>query len=329
MGVVLNMNTLRTIMYIACLAFLISCKNKPAQSQLKNTNFTFTTTDSIKLPVKVAGQGSPCMFVPGGPGGGYLSFEQLGGKNLEKTLTMIYMDQRGSGSAQNARDYSMDRVLKDMDEVRAKLGIDKMYLMSHSFGGVILTNYAKKYPEHVKGLILANSTLYFFSPQMLTEQLEFGYKLLGTDTVIKTKNTDSLADANMLVRQKLSKKHIAYKFLTDSISTIVALDKLDEKYPRTNDFAIKMLGPILDKKSKMLYPEYFKDYTPMSATIGVPTLIINGGKDHAIGPDHYKLFKFPDALVTQINGGHLLYYEQNQAFVKAVQQFIERVDSRR
>jgi len=53
------------------------------------------------------------MFVPGGPGGGYLSFEQLGGKNLERSLTMIWMDQRGSGTAQNAKDYSMERMLMD------------------------------------------------------------------------------------------------------------------------------------------------------------------------------------------------------------------------
>lgn len=307
---------------VLCVFIFCSCSNTQQNSQFPNTKFTFLTSDHIKLPVKVAGKGEACMFVNGGPGGGYISFEKLGGSSLEKSLTMVYMDQRGSGSAQNASNYSMERMLTDMDEVRAKLNIDKMYLMSHSFGGVLLINYAKKYPQHVKGLILANSSLYFFSPQSLKDQLLFGYKLLGTDTIIKTNNRDSLADANMVLRKKMSQKHVAYKLLTDSIKTIVALDKLDSIYPRTNDFAFAILGPVLDKRKKMIYPEYFKDYTPLSATIKAPTLIINGTKDHAVGPKHYKLFKFPNQTVVQINGGHLLYYEENQKFVDAVNKFV-------
>ncbi len=41
-------------------------------------------------------------------------------------------------------------------------------------------------------------------------------------------------------------------------------------------------------------------------------------KDHNIGPDHYKLFRFPNQRVQVIDGGHLLYYEMNDAFLKAI-----------
>lgn len=51
--------------------------------QLKNRSFTYLTSDQIKTPVTVSGAGYPCMFVPGGPGGGFRSFEKLGGANLE------------------------------------------------------------------------------------------------------------------------------------------------------------------------------------------------------------------------------------------------------
>ena len=160
--------------------------------KLTDTNFTFITSDHIKIPIKIAGSGIPCMFIPGGPGGGYRSFEQLGGNKLEKFLTMIYADQRGSGSAQNATDYSMDRILKDIDELRSKLHIDRMYLISHSFGGIILVRYALKYPQHVKGIILANSTLHFFNTESMTEQIRYGYGLLGKDTIIRNHNVDTL-----------------------------------------------------------------------------------------------------------------------------------------
>ncbi|HEX3757883.1 MAG TPA: alpha/beta fold hydrolase [Kofleriaceae bacterium] len=42
---------------------------------------------------------------------------------------------------------------------RARQLANQIYLLSHSFGGVIAFRYIEKYPEHVRGLILANSTL--------------------------------------------------------------------------------------------------------------------------------------------------------------------------
>lgn len=304
---------------------ILSAVNSVAQ-QPANISFTFTTSDNIQLPVKVSGNGAPCMFVPGGPGDSYISFEQLGGNHLEKYLTMIYMDQRGAGSAQNAADYSMDRMLKDMDEVREKLHIPKMYLLSHSFGGILLVNYAKKYPQHVLGLILTNSTLHFLNPQSMAESFRYGYNLLGKDTAITSTKQDTLFAADAQLRQKMRKAHVAYKFLTDSIQTIALLDKLDSLHPRTNDFAYKVLGPVIDKSQKMIYSEYYKDYTTLTTQISAPVLVINGTHDHAVGPDHYKHFKFPHQKTVQINGGHLLYYEENKKFVEAVQDFVRTVN---
>jgi proline iminopeptidase len=305
------------------LAFWSVAARREQSKPVDSKQFTFLTSDHVKIPVNVSGKGYPCMFVPGGPGGGYRSFEQLGGNKLESFLTMIYMDQRGSGSAQNAKDYSMDRILQDMDELRAKLHIEKMFLLSHSFGGVILINYAKKYPQHVKGIILVNSTLHFLNTESLLEQIKYGYGLLGKDTVISDHSLQSLSSVQVTLRQRLSKKHLAYKLLTDSVNTIKALDKIDSIYPRINDFAYKILGPVIDKNASMLYPEYFKNYTTLTAAIRVPVLIITGTKDHAIGINHYHLFKFPHQTIVKINGGHLLYAEQNEAFVKAVNQFID------
>ena len=236
---------------------------------------------------------------------------------------MIWMDQRGSGDAQNAKDYSMDRILNDMDEVRARLNIDQMYLMCHSFGGVIQINYAKKYPQHVRGLIFVSSTLHFFGPDVLKEQIEYGYSLIGKDTILPNVSREDLLVGDMLVRKEMSKKRVAYKFLTDSIQTIVELDKMDSLHPRTNDFGYAVVGPILDSTRKMLYPVYFDDYTPLTATIKAPTLVITGTNDHATGLNHYQLFNFPNQTTVRVEGGHLLYHEQTDQFVKAVSDFVK------
>lgn len=301
---------------------MTACQPKNTRIQLTGKDTTILTSDSVQLVVKVAGQGYPCIFVHGGPGGGFISFEKMGGKNLEQCMTMVYYDQRGSGSSQNAADYSLDRMVQDIEELRLQLKLDKVYLLSHSFGGIIAYNYASKYPEHVSGLILANSTLHFFNKASTKEQVEYGYHLLNKDTVIR--ETDSLLQLMTAVRKEMSKQRIGYKFLTDDIQTIIKLDSLDEQYPRTNDFGMAIVAPLLDTSKKVIYPEYSKDFTSETSNLQLPVLIITGNNDHAIGIHHYELFKFPQQEVVKINGGHLLYFEQNEAFVKAVCGFIKK-----
>ncbi|MNE80497.1 hypothetical protein D3C80_1770710 [compost metagenome] len=67
---------------------------------------------------------------------------------------------------------------------------------------------------------------------------------------------------------------------------------------------------------------YFSDFTKETVSIKVPTLIISGTKDNNIGPEHYKLFKFPNQEVKIIKGGHILYYEQNKEFKDTVEAFV-------
>lgn len=73
-----------------------------------------------------------CLLPEGGLGESFVRFEQLGAKKLEKFMTMIYINHRGSGRAEIANDYSLGRLVKDMDHVREKLHIDKMYLIECS-----------------------------------------------------------------------------------------------------------------------------------------------------------------------------------------------------
>jgi len=308
--------------FILALLLMAACQPVNTFRQLNNKDTAILTSDSVQLVVKVAGQGVPCIFVHGGPGGGFISFEKMGGSNLEQCMTMIYYDQRGSGASLNAADYSLNRMVEDIEELRRAMKQEKVYLLSHSFGGIIAFNYARKYPEHVHGLILANATLHFFNTASIKEQVEYGYRLLGKDTVIQEK--DTLLQIMTAIRKEMSRQRIGYKFLTDDINTIIRLDSLDEQYPRTNDFGMAIVVPLLDTSKKVVYPEYSLDYTVQTPELALPVLTITGNNDHAIGIRHYERFKFPQQEVVKIDGGHLLYYEQNAAFVKAVCGFIQQ-----
>jgi proline iminopeptidase len=285
-------------------------------AQKSSTEQSFETSDHVKIRYKVSGKGEACIYVPGGPGQGYPSFELLGGNNLEKNMQMVYMDQRGSGESGKSENYHLDAMVQDIEELRQHLKFDKVFLLAHSFGGIIAVNYAKKYPQHTKGLILANITLHFLNDETLKEQIEYGNNLLQLQN--KAIPRDSLSSELSKISAALRKKRIGYKFLTEDIETIRQTDKIDSLHPRIIDFGMAVIS-----KPKE-FPEYYTDYAPITKDIHVPVLVITGKMDKAVGTMHYKTFRFPDQKVVAIDGGHLLYYEKNREFVNAVWHFISK-----
>ncbi|MGG7468213.1 alpha/beta fold hydrolase [Chryseobacterium arthrosphaerae] len=276
-------------------------------------DYTLLTGDQVKLHVKKSGKGPVCIFIHGGPGAWSQSFENLGGNKLESDLTMVYYDQRGSGYSGNSPEgnYSLDRMAEDIEEIRKQYGTEKIYLLAHSFGGILATHYAQKYPDHVKGIILANCTLNM--KYSLQQQISYMNRLMDTD--FKAEDATLLADF-MKAKNELVKRGLDYKMLSDRKENIELLNKIDRKNPSSFEFAQKAFT----------IQEYWKDYTPVTSSIKIPVLIITGTRDHSIGEKHFTSFSFPDQQVVEIDGGHILYYEENKKFVKAISDFIHKTD---
>lgn len=286
-------------------------------AQVNNTEGFFETSDHVKIKYKVSGKGEACIYIPGGPGQGYASFELMGGNSLEKNMRMIYMDQRGSGESGKSENYHLEKMVQDIEELRQHLKLKKVFLLAHSFGGIIAVNYAQKYPQYIQGLILANVTLHFLNNESIKEQIEYGNSLLQKES--KAVSKDSLSSELLKISSALRKKRIGYKFLTEDIETIKEMDKIDSLHPRIIDFGMAVISKPKD------FPEYYTDYAPMTKDIHVPVLVITGTNDKAVGTQHYKTFRFPNQKVISINGGHLLYYERNREFVSAVDRFVSEV----
>lgn len=286
--------------------------NHTVKAQDKESYFILTS-DKVKLYTKKSGKGPIAIFIHGGPGAWSTSFENLGGNKLESDLTMVYYDQRGSGYSENSSEgnYSPDRMIEDIEEIRKHYGAEKVYLLAHSFGGILATQYVSKYPDQVKGLILANCTLNM--KYSLQQQISYMNKLMNTD--FKTEDATLLSDF-ITAKKALGKKGLDYKMLSDRKENIELLNKIDHKNPSTFDFAQKAFS----------IQEYWKDYTPLTSSIKVPTLIITGTKDHSIGERHFTSFLFPDQQVVEIDGGHILYYEENKKFVKAISDFVHKTN---
>jgi pimeloyl-ACP methyl ester carboxylesterase len=80
-------------------------------------------------------------------------------------------DTRGTGDSADASDplsYRCDRLVGDVEALRAHLSLDRMDLLGHSAAGNLATLYAAAYPERVAHLILLTPALDAVGSRRLT-----------------------------------------------------------------------------------------------------------------------------------------------------------------
>ena len=269
--------------------------------------------DKVNLYVKQSGKGIPCIFVHGGPGEGSLDFEVLGGNALEGFMNMIYFDQRGSARSEGDEetDYSIDRLVEDMEEIRRELGISKWIVMAHSFGGIIATNYAYKYGEFIDKLILLNVSLSM--EDSFKSQIYYGAKLLS-EYELKTIDAKSDMEKWQQIVTILIKKDILYKLQYEEYDDFI---KLREVSNTIDSFNATMANQGLSNK------EYFKSCFDLAKKITAPVLVVTGDEDYAVGPDHHKNFMFPNMKTKILSGKHMLYMENKMEVKSVIEAFIK------
>lgn len=116
---------------------------------------TFAASDGTGLAYQVFGDGPPLVCVPGGPGraGAYLAglAGAVGGRSL------VVLDNRGTGASEEPaapESYRMERLVDDIEALRAHLGLERMDLLAHSSAGNTALLYALRGPERVARLVL-------------------------------------------------------------------------------------------------------------------------------------------------------------------------------
>lgn len=116
--------------------------------------------NGTRLWVAEYGAGEPLVVVHGGPGFDH-RYMLPGLVELSDTRRVIFYDQRASGRSAldvTAEQVSLEHFIEDLDALREAYGIERMHLLGHSFGGMLVMRYAIRYPDHVQSLLLVNST---------------------------------------------------------------------------------------------------------------------------------------------------------------------------
>ena len=120
----------------------------------------FASYDGAELGYRELGDGPPLVCLPGGPGRAAEYLGDLGG--LDTSRRLILLDPRGVGLSDDPADpatFRVDRLVSDVEALRAHLGLERMDLLAHSAGANLATLYAAAYPERIARLVLVTPGL--------------------------------------------------------------------------------------------------------------------------------------------------------------------------
>ncbi|MGN8111006.1 alpha/beta fold hydrolase [Paraburkholderia sp. 22098] len=125
--------------------------------QASPTVHALRTRDAQRVSFTVAGaaDGVPVVVLHGGPGSGS---QPDATRLFDLTrFKVVLIDQRGTGRSTprgGVRHNRTDRLIEDIEAVRARLGIERWGVLGGSWGGALALAYAGRHPQSVTGLVL-------------------------------------------------------------------------------------------------------------------------------------------------------------------------------
>src|SRR5207248_9271341 len=111
----------------------------PAGSSVYPIKEGFVDGNGVLIYYTELGHGAPLMVVHGGPGASHDYFLPYL-LPLARHNRVMFIDERGPGNSEKLEDisqYTVENMVEDVEGVRQALGLGKMSLLGHSYGGVL------------------------------------------------------------------------------------------------------------------------------------------------------------------------------------------------
>ncbi|QTH23300.1 alpha/beta fold hydrolase [Rhizorhabdus wittichii] len=256
------------------------------------------------------GDQPPLVLVNGGPG---LDHRYFHGspvwEGLSKRRPVVFYDQRGMGRTTStiAVDrFTVDMMVADLEALRVRLGVPKIALLGHSWGGLLSMAYATRHPDHVSRLVLVGSG----APKIAAH--EYLFDKLYPEIAARQVPDDSPA-------AKMGCK-------ADSLEDYGRMAYYDQRnQPRlaaedNSAFSQEVCTAVMLDAMKL-------DLFPRLHALHVPTLVINGRFDANVAPTvAYAISKaIPGATLDYFeHSGHQPFEEEPDRFELVVERFLDQ-----
>jgi len=266
------------------------------------------------------------LLLNGGPGGTHECFECFESFFPKEGIEFIYYDQLACGNSDNPKDtslYDLARYVEEVEQVRAALRLDKnnFYLLGHSWGGLLAMQYAIKYQNNLKGLVISNMMASCpeygkYANEALAKQMPAS--VLDSIRMLEKKGDFQNPKYMQLLMSNYYNKHVLrLPTWPEPISRMFA--KLN------NELYVTMQGPsefgIGGKLANWDVSKELKNIT-------VPTLVIGATYD-TMDPNYMEWMskQLPKGeFLLCPNGSHLAMYDDQQAYMRGLIKFIKSVN---
>jgi proline iminopeptidase len=235
-------------------------------------------------------------------------------------IRVVAFDQLGCGASDRPTDpalWTITRYVAETEAVRQALGLGKVHLLGHSWGGWLAIDYALTHPEALRTLILENTVA---SIPHLMQELYRLRNALGSETAAMMLACEAAEDYD----------HPAYKAAVTLLTYRHVCRLRDWPAPLKRSSADWNMGPYMAMQgpNEFLYIGNLKDWdrVPDLHRITVPVLITVGHHDE-LTPACAALMKrnLPNAeLVVFPNSSHTPFYEEPAAYDAALLGFLGR-----
>ena len=274
----------------------------------------------------------PLLYLHGGPGYNSVSFESTTAQKLsENGFFVISYDRRGEGRSpdKNAK-FTFDETFDDINLIYDKFNLTSATLIGHSFGGMIASLYAEKYPGKTKSIILVSAPL--------SMQATLSTILKSSKSIyISNKDSTNLGYINMLEKMdKTSLEYSSYCF-SHAMQNGFYYPKEPSKEAQNTYSTFNTDSLLIKYSSRMTYeaPRGFwqnEKYTTLDLKENLTHILNNGtaifglyGKDDGL---------FSESQVRNIedfigktnfqylpNCSHNLFIDQQTKFIKALKKW--------
>lgn len=256
----------------------------------------------MKLHFKETGSGRALIILHGLFGSGD-NWATLAGSFATSGYRPILVDQRNHGRSPHDPTFSYPVMADDLQELITVQKWDRPVLLGHSMGGKTAMFYARRFPESLSGLVVADMAPRAYAPR----QQEVFRALNAVDlSVVGTRK-----QAEELLRSQLNDTAVV-QFLLKNLYW-------DDHKRLSWRFDLQSLERAADEIGKAV---------PDGPAITVPTLFLKGGaSDYILESDDADIRKrFGDVRIRSIAGaGHWLHADAPEEFFREVIRFLEEL----